>query len=490
MLIRLLRRSLALAALLLLAQSTWAQQEAAELRSATGTVYAQAASGQIRLVQKGAALNVGDMVVTEKAAFALIVFGDGTRTALRPESAFKIHAFNYKPDDAKADQMSVELVKGWLRNVSGQVGKRGNDAAYQMRVSTSSVGIRGTDFAVRLCDQACANQSAENPEGVLPQSGRLGQLYAADKPVLLSRGATAPRTALAGEVLLLGDTVSTADASALVGLDDGTRLILGPMSSVALRAEEDDRGRRVVRADLLQGQLRLATVATKGARLYAMLVQAGGNLGVRPGSALDLQCGTPADEFAYACPQAQGLLRNGQVDRLLPNGVKPLVRGTLQDLGDVPAERKLSLWDVPSPWVGKTLVGAKGMETWTPVWTDFEHVRRSAGGAWRLAQADPSTSPRRSINTGTLPDPLDIPADAVQPPSSTGPAMEGTYTAVFDGLVSVSNAGGQVLVSAGQAAFTVPDGRTPPKVLPSAPAFMERDKELQKSKLNPNQCVK
>lgn len=482
-------RWLTAVALWLLSLGAWAQEAAAELRSATGTVYAQSSSGQVRLVQKGANLNVGDMVVTEKAAFALIVFADGTRTALRPETAFKIHAFNYKADDAKGDQMSVELVKGWLRNVSGQVGKRSTDAAYQMRVSTSSVGIRGTDFAVRLCDQACANQAAENPEGVLPQSGRLGQIYATDKPVLLSRAASLPRTVSVGEALLLGDTVSTADASALLGLDDGTRLILGPMSSVALRAEEDDRGRRVVRADLLQGQLRLATVATKGARLYGLLVQAGGNLGVRPGSALDLQCGASADEFAYACPQAQGLLRNGQVDRLLPNGVKPLVRGTVQDLGESPAERKLSGWALPHLWQVKTLVGAQAVEPWTPTWTDFESPQRRAS-AWRLAQAETNNSAGRGINTSNLPDPMDIPAESVQPPTSKEPAVAGTYTAVFDGLVSVSNAGGQVLVSAGQAAFTTPDGRTPPRVLPSAPAFMERDKELQKSKLNPNQCLK
>ena len=113
------------------ATSALAQQPAAELRNVTGMVFAQPSGGQVKIVQAGAKLSVGDTVGTQKGAFALVVFNDGSRVALRPESAMAIRGFSFKPEDPANDQMSVQLLKGWLRNVSGQIGKRGNEAAFE-----------------------------------------------------------------------------------------------------------------------------------------------------------------------------------------------------------------------------------------------------------------------------------------------------------------------------------------------------------------------
>ncbi|MFM8767087.1 MAG: FecR domain-containing protein, partial [Rubrivivax sp.] len=255
-------------------------QPAAELRNVTGVVFSQPSGGQVRIVQAGAKLSVGDTVGTQKGAFALVVFNDGSRVALRPESAMAIRGFSFKPEDPANDQMSVQLLKGWLRNVSGQIGKRGNEAAFEMKVNDTTIGIRGTDFGVRLCDEECARAPEEVLEGVLPQSGRLGQVLATNAPLeRLSDGLT-PLEAPPNAPLFLGDVVSTADAEALLGLDDGTRIVLAPRSRVALRAEEDERGRRAVRIDVKQGAMRVATpTAQAGARLYPLLLNAGELLG-------------------------------------------------------------------------------------------------------------------------------------------------------------------------------------------------------------------
>ena len=247
---------------------------AAELRSVSGVVFTQKPNAEVVIATKGAKLAVGDTVGTEKGAFALVVFNDGSRVALRPESALVIRGFSFKPDDPSQDKLSVELLKGWLRNVSGQIGKRGNQAAFDMQVSDTTIGIRGTDFAVRLCDEGCVGTTASGDEGVLPQSGRLGQVLSADEAPQRTRdGIAAP--AAAGTALFLGDEVAAAGSQALLGLDDGTRLVLGQGGRVALRAEEDERGRRAIRVDVLEGTLRLATPALPGARLYGLLVNAG-----------------------------------------------------------------------------------------------------------------------------------------------------------------------------------------------------------------------
>jgi hypothetical protein len=154
-----LRHALAALGLALGASSLALAQVAAEVRSASGVVFAQPQGGQVRVIQTGAKLSVGDTVGTEKGAFALIVFNDGSRVALRPESAIAIRGFSFQPEDPSKDQMSVQLLKGWLRNVSGQIGKRGNQNAFDLKVNDTTIGIRGTDFGVRLCDQECAGQA-------------------------------------------------------------------------------------------------------------------------------------------------------------------------------------------------------------------------------------------------------------------------------------------------------------------------------------------
>lgn len=511
--------ALVLSLWLLLAQVATAQDHAAELRSATGTVFAQPQGGQVRLVQQGAKFKVGDTIGTEKGAFALVVFADGSRVALRPESALAIKAFAYKPEDPAKDQMSVQLLKGWLRNVSGQIGKRGSQDAYEMKAADTTIGIRGTDFAVRLCDEACAKGGNKADEGVLPQSGRLGQIQSTSQPLLLTRSTEVPRTVEDGETLRLGDTVSTGPVEALLGLDDGTRVVVGPQSSVALRAEEDDRGRRAVRLDLLQGTMRIATAPQPGARLYGVLVQAGATIGLRPDTAIDLSCGASAEGFAYACPVSAVNLRKGQAEVLSRAGLKPLKRDQTETLTDpswkapgstpsTPAAQAASnafasllSWQLAhgrlglDPGVGFITVAATATQPdrFRSTWSDYADADSVDLSTRRLlAQATPSgpTSPPTAPAVQNLLDPMNIPADAVRPPVVSTPPSLGIYTAVFEGLVAVSTPQGQIVVPAGQAAFTTLDGLKPPTPLPAAPAFMEKDKTLEKGKLSPTQCVK
>ena len=530
-------------------------QPAAELRSVTGTVFTQKPSAEVQIATKGVKLTVGDMVGTEKGAFALVVFNDGSRVALRPESLLAIRGFSFKPDDPSQDKLSVELVKGWLRNVSGQIGKRGNQAAFDMQVSDTTIGIRGTDFAVRLCDEACAGGESRGDEGVLPQSGRLGQVLSADLPPQRTRdGITAP--APAGTVLVLGDTVSAETSEALLGLDDGTRLVLAPGSSVALRAEEDERGRRAIRLDVLRGTLRIATPPQAGARLYGLLVNAGELLGVRQDSALDIACEVDAPPTAFACPQASATLRRGRAEVLSDTAVRSLVNGQPTRLTEPAAEPATSpaapaapgastdpttpqtpappattsppgaapatIPAVPAtqpPAANPPATGARQGDTrlaltWLPEEWDTWAPGMQPRAAWRRAVAWPGAAPRDGAPgawSGQMPplhiaqatplgapgggiapphgglDPLDIPVDAARPPGAGAALEQGVYTAVFQGQIALARPAGQILIPAGQGGFA-PATPQPPRALPAAPAFMERDQQLDRSRLQPEQC--
>ena len=540
-------RAAAVATLFLGALVAAQAQPAAEVRSATGVVFAQPQGGQVKIVQTGAKLSVGDTVGTQKGAFALVVFNDGSRVALRPESAIAIRGFSFKPDDPANDQMSVQLLKGWLRNVSGQIGKRGNEAAFEMKVNDTTIGIRGTDFAVRLCDEECASSQEAVPEGVLPQSGRLGQLLSSSQPVQrLSDGVT-PQELAAGGALFLGDVVTSGDAETLLGLDDGTRLVMGPATRLALRAEEDERGRRAIRVDLKQGNLRLATPTQPGARLYGLLVNAGQLLGVRQDTALDVGCEQAAAEGAFACAGANVVLRRGQSEVLTDTGLRSLRPGLPQRLAEpgappppaqaapgaapVPASSTPAAPSAPSapatptpptpltersmqPAVAtikrthNTTTEAERWDTWAPgahpmaslrtyaQWRERQALQAdpTTQGLWLIAQAAPAsqapTLPTPGPRTGSLFDPMDIPRDAARPSSAAERAQVGVYTAVFEGRITLANPGGQILIPAGQGGFAPPVPTIPPRPLPAAPRFMELDKELDRGKLFPGQCPK
>lgn len=536
-----LAAGVALVASLWLGLPTWAQAQnpamstaamAAELRSVSGVVFTQRPGGEIKIAQANATLAVGDTVGTQKGAFALVVFNDGSRVALRPESALAIRGFSYKPDDPSADQMSVQLLKGWLRNVSGQIGKRGNASAFEMKVNDATIGIRGTDFAVRLCDEECATNAAPvNSEGVLPQSGRLGQLLTSNQPVQRRRegGADADTDFVsAGAALFLGDTVTAGDSDAVLALDDGTRMVLAPGAAVVLRAEEDARGRRAVRLDLQGGTIRVATPEAKGARLYGLLLNAGETVGLRQDTAVDLSCDSPASG-GFSCPSGSVLLRRGQAEVLSITGLRSLRVGAPARVAEPrssglsaptsatsPSSLQSSLegdvWQSPGlPWPpgggGEPQAAFQEWDTWAPGSHPLGGLLRQT--AWQgdipaapfdtaailWAQAAPP-SPGSPVVPPAAPavkgmfDPTDIPVDAARPPGLNDVPARGVYTVVFQGQIQLSNPSGQVLVSAGQGAFSSFVERVAPKQLPVAPKFMELDKELDKSRIYPQSCVK
>lgn len=530
-------------------------QPAAELRSVSGVVFTQKPNAEVVIASRGAKLAVGDTIGTQKGAFALLVFNDGSRVALRPESALLIRGFSFKADDPTNDQLSVQLVKGWLRNVSGQIGKRGNEAAFDMKVSDTTIGIRGTDFAVRLCDEECAGSDGRGDEGVLPQSGRLGQVLSTERPLQRVSALGVTSEAPVGSQLILGDVVSAPDAEALLGLDDGTRLVLSAGARIGLRAEEDERGRRAIRMDVKEGTVRIATPPQPGARLYGLLVNAGELIGIRQDTAVDIRCDSVAAPTAFACAAATAELRRGRSEILSDAGLRSLMvnrptplldpsapastpntpspgpsapaspaspnnpgSGTLPVPAPTgPANTPSQGQGLPSPLPRSLLVLTplpnESWDTWAPGHDPRIRWRKAVGwdgridnttappGHWsgvlpplQLAQLSPGTS---ALGAPSLPriggrglDPLDIPVDAARPPGANERPSPGVYTAVFEGRIALSKPTGQIIIPAGQGGFAPAAVTLPPRPLPAAPAFMERDKELDRSKLTPDQCAR
>ncbi|MBI2383329.1 MAG: FecR domain-containing protein [Gammaproteobacteria bacterium] len=155
-----------------------APQPAGEVTLLTGRGTAVSPDGVVRDLAKGAPVYSGEMVNTGVNSYLNMQFTDGGLVLLRPNSRFQIQDYSYRsapltlPSAAPARKSGAasgapaaaspaegralfRLLKGGFRTVTGLIGK-GNPDDYRVSAGVATLGIRGTDYFVYLCDAACA----------------------------------------------------------------------------------------------------------------------------------------------------------------------------------------------------------------------------------------------------------------------------------------------------------------------------------------------
>lgn len=121
---------------------------------------------------RGMSVLEGDTIITGAKGRAQLKMNDGGKVSVRPSSEFKIETFTMDEPIADAaaeetqslgrvtddgDTAVYKLLKGGFRTVTGVVGKREGDS-YKVETPVATIGIRGTDFTVVLCEANCAEQ--------------------------------------------------------------------------------------------------------------------------------------------------------------------------------------------------------------------------------------------------------------------------------------------------------------------------------------------
>jgi len=120
--------------------------EAAKVEFVWGTAFALSPSGDKNELTKGSSIQVGDTVVSEDARLQLR-FTDGGFVSLAPHSEFRVNAYSYSGKPDGTEHISMELLKGGLRTIDGLIGKA-VQAAYELKTSVATMGIRGTEYTV------------------------------------------------------------------------------------------------------------------------------------------------------------------------------------------------------------------------------------------------------------------------------------------------------------------------------------------------------
>jgi hypothetical protein len=110
---------------------------------AMAVIDAASVSGQIgeRVLAVGSRVFIGDLVATDAAGEAQLLFADGTRMVVGPNSSLVIEEFLFRGKAAE-NRFAVRALGGVFRFISGDSGDKG----YSIQTPTGTIGVRGTAF--------------------------------------------------------------------------------------------------------------------------------------------------------------------------------------------------------------------------------------------------------------------------------------------------------------------------------------------------------
>lgn len=126
----------------------------AVLVASRGEVTAEAA-GEARSLARGDGVNESDRVITGDKSFAILQFVDGAKVTVRPNTILDIKQYVFSGTEGNAATLS--LVEGGLRVITGAMAKTEPDS-FKVETPVALMGVRGTEFAVVLCDDGTVCQ--------------------------------------------------------------------------------------------------------------------------------------------------------------------------------------------------------------------------------------------------------------------------------------------------------------------------------------------
>lgn len=165
-------------------------------QSVSGDVRASTSSSAPAAVSSNARIVEGTTVVTGPTGKATIRLDDGHAVVLPENSEFRLDAYRFNSAAPQSSNIAIRLLKGALRSFSGLIGGR-NPGQFALSTSTTTVGIRGTDFAVAEFNNqtyvsvAQGEVSLANPAGsVTAAAGQSASVASASTaPVVIPAGA-------------------------------------------------------------------------------------------------------------------------------------------------------------------------------------------------------------------------------------------------------------------------------------------------------------
>lgn len=447
-----------------------ASERAATVITSEGTVHLKRAdTGKHLIVSPGTAMARGDVINTGRDSSALVRFTDGSELAVRPNTRLAVEDYRYTSEKPEQDSMVLRLLKGGMRQLSGLIGKRGKRDAYRLNAVTATIGIRGTDFTVRLCEEDCqAEQGAaakaaaktaarEKPLNNNPRSVAARVVSTSGSTIAVEAGGSARRLS-PGAPINAGDVIQTdASGPAVIAFVDQTRVVIDRNSRFQVdafryapdRPEADTLAMRLVKGGMrvLTGLIGKRNPQKVGVRTVTATI------GIR-GTNFDLVCAT-GDVGDTANPSPEQL-EGAECDKAIYAYTRD---GTISvKSGDAP-EMLLAKGEsgvVPGPGAEPT----------------------------RLAEVPEALRER----AWPAPEGIDIDIDRLFGEETDDSVDPGLYVMVREGTITLATASGETMeFSTGESGRVSPDGGRVFR-MPTTPRFLERDPTLADSIVGFGMC--
>ncbi len=268
-------------------------KQAGEIKYARGAVTVQKEDGSgARLVGEGDKLYENEVIKTGPGSFAIINLTDKTRMTLRPQTSFSVEEINAE-NTSKASAL-LRLFKGGFRVITGFISKR-NPRGYRVKTPAVTIGIRGTEFMARLCNDDCAKENKKLEKKLKKKQARVvGRVVYQRGKIKALNFAEKTRGIKTSSDLYEGDTLTTGNNSyAVIVFRDKSRITLQANSDFRideLRFDADEPSAASALFSLLRGGLRAVTglvgkLKPKGYRMRTRF----STIGIR-GTGYDLLC--------------------------------------------------------------------------------------------------------------------------------------------------------------------------------------------------------
>ncbi len=118
--------------------------------------------GMARTLKVDEPVYEGDRLETSTKGRLSVKMIDDAEIHLKPDSSMRISEYVHKSGFDRGSRSIIDLIRGGLRKITGAIGA---DAlsVYKMRTGIATIGIRGTDYVIKLCrDNDCEQAVGRN----------------------------------------------------------------------------------------------------------------------------------------------------------------------------------------------------------------------------------------------------------------------------------------------------------------------------------------
>jgi len=129
-----------------------------------GMVQATDARGSTQILSKNSEVFEGDRITTALGATTRLDMVDDAVIDLKSDSSLRLTAYRLKSGFEKGSRSIIDLIKGGLRTLTGAIAAN-PVADYRFHTGIMTIGVRGTDYVVKLCEKNdCEHSASRNDQ--------------------------------------------------------------------------------------------------------------------------------------------------------------------------------------------------------------------------------------------------------------------------------------------------------------------------------------